>query len=579
MLSMAMLLLCAPSLAEDIDDFREVSYLVFQKKNGFSAPKLEHDILDGSLEIRFDSMPKSWRGLLTPQVKSERKRRFFRNMEPIVEDGKTVGIRLVVGVGLFSADYYVKQRPKRWVLRVGEHRLPPFGPGPLAMPIVPYSEVIDIDAPEHDIFAQAERSLAAGGPEGCPTFTRLRRTKNELGEWATLREADCLSFSGDFEPAIKLLANLADTTDNRGIQLLASARIIELNGDVLVPRFDRSMYEYDRTNPEFAGTVGDELAYREIRALAMRREVNQAFHRWVELRQERPESPFLIDSPMLQNLGWRAIRDAAWDQDWLEVSKIYLSLPQLEKTDARWFDIQNIGANALRRVGASTQAVPIYMQLLKSRHPKVVETDTIVELAASYIEAKDAHRALVTLDFIAEQYPRLLRKHSVRRLRARLAKLKRQIRQQVAEAEALTSDLPISPEDEMIIVDASTATLRTDGVNAARRLLKDTRGVLAQEVARDLAMAAGDCDALVKRATPIEIATGDDLLWGAACLLGQGRLDEASVLLEAAQLWTTASVVDPDNAELIMSIEEHARWWLQQRNRMMTPNNPPGPRS
>jgi hypothetical protein len=157
--------------------------------------------------------------------------------------------------------------------------------------------------------------------------------------------------------------------------------------------------------------------------------------------------------------------------------------------------------------------------------------------------------------------------------------LKRQIRQQVAEAEALTSDLPISPEDEMIIVDASTATLRTDGVNAARRLLKDTRGVLAQEVARDLAMAAGDCDALVKRATPIEIATGDDLLWGAACLLGQGRLDEASVLLEAAQLWTTASVVDPDNAELIMSIEEHARWWLQQRNRMMTPNNPPGPRS
>jgi len=311
----------------------------------------------------------------------------------------------------------------------------------------------------------------------------------------------------------------------------------------------------------------------------MRREVNKAFHRWVDLRQERAESPFLLGSPLLNNLGWRAIRDAAWDKDWLEVSRIYLSLPQLDKTAAHWFDIQNIGANALRRVGASTQAVPIYMQLLKSRHPEVVETETIVELAACYIEAKDTHRALVTLDFISEQYPRLLRKHAVRRLRSRLAKLKRETRRQVAEAEALSNDAPLSDDDEMIIVDAAAASLNTDGVNSARALLRNTRGALAQEVARDLAMAAGDCDSLVSRATPIELASGDDLLWGAACLLGQGRLDEASVLLEAAQLWTTASVVDPENAELIMSIEEHARWWLQQRNRMMTPTNPPGPRS
>ena len=179
------------------------------------------------------------------------------------------------------------------------------------------------------------------------------------------------------------------------------------------------------------------------------------------------------------------------------------------------------------------------MQLLKSRHPRVVETDTIVDLAASYIEAKDTHRALVTLDFITEQYPSLLKKHSVRRLRSRLAKLKRQTRRQVAEAEALSKDAPLSQKDEMIIIDAAAATLNTDGVNAARTLLNETRGALAREVARDLAMAAGDCDSLVNQVTPIELASGDDLLWGAACLLGQGRLDEASVLLEAAQLWTT----------------------------------------
>ena len=222
-------------------------------------------------------------------------------MEPIVEDGKTVGIRIVMGVGLFSADYYVKQKPKRWVLRVGEHRLPPMGQGPLAVPVVPYSEVIDVDAPERNAFAQAERALALGQPDGCPTFTRLRRTKHELGEWATLREADCLALSGDTSPAIQLLANLADTTDHLGIKQLAATRIVELNGDVLVPRFDRGIYFYDRETPDFAGTVGDELAI--VKSGHLRCDASkQSVSSMVELKQERPESPFLLDSPLLEIL-------------------------------------------------------------------------------------------------------------------------------------------------------------------------------------------------------------------------------------------------------------------------------------
>ena len=219
------------------------------------------------------------------------------------------------------------------------------------------------------------------------------------------------------------------------------------------------------------------------------------------------------------------------------------------------------------------------MQMLKSGHPAVVETETIVKLAAAYVESEDTHRAMVTLDFIEEQYPKLRKAHAIRRLRSRLAKLKKSARTQVAEARQLAQDAPLSNADERVIVDATTAALETEGVLTARELLNNTRSQLAQEVARDLAMAAGDCDALVARTAPIELADGSDLLWGAACLLGQGRLEEASVLLDAAQLWTTASVMDPANAELIMSIEEHARWWLQQRNRMVKPTNPPGPRS
>ena len=565
--------------AEDISNFREVSYLVFPQKNGFSAPVVEKDTLDGSLVLRFERLPKSWRGMLRPQIKSARKQRFFRDMEPVIEDGKTVGIRLVIGVGLFDAEVYVKQRPRRWVVRVGEHRLPPFTPGPMAMPLVPYSEVIDIEAPGRDDLAKAERLLASGAAEGCSTFTRLRRTKHELGEWATLRESDCLAMSGELEASAKLLANLADTTDDRGIKALASARIMELNGDVLVPRFDRRVYEVDRRLHEYTGTIGDELMFREIRALVMRREVNKAFHRYIDLKTERPESPFLIGAEILEHLQWRAIRDAALDKNWLEVARVYLSLPTLAQSEERWFEMQSCGANALREVGAAKQAVPIYMQMLKSGHPAVVETETIVKLAAAYVESEDTHRAMVTLDFIEEQYPKLRKAHAIRRLRSRLAKLKKSARTQVAEARQLAQDAPLSNADERVIVDATTAALETEGVLTARELLNNTRSQLAQEVARDLAMAAGDCDALVARTAPIELADGSDLLWGAACLLGQGRLEEASVLLDAAQLWTTASVMDPANAELIMSIEEHARWWLQQRNRMVKPTNPPGPRS
>ena len=579
MIASLVLMASAPSHAEDIDAFREVSYLVFPKKNGFSAPRVELDLLDGSLILRFDRLPKSWRGILRPQIASERKQRFFKDMEPIVEDDKTIGIRLVIGVGLFDAQVYVKPRPKRWVLRVGEYRLPPFTPGPLEMPVIPYSEVIDIDVPGRDAFAAAERLLAAGDAEGCATFTRLRRTKHELGEWATLRESDCLAMSGEIDTASKLLANLADTTSHRGIRSLASARIMELNGDILIPRLDTRVYAYDQGHHEFIGTIGDELVFREIRARTMRREVSKAFHRYVELKQERPESPYLIDSEFLDHLQWRAIRDAALDKDWLEVARVFLSLPTMSQSEDRWLDIQMLGAQALREVGAAKQAVPIYMQLLKSQHPDVVETDTIVDLAAAYIESKDKHRALVTLDFISEQYPKLRTTHAVRRLRSRLAKLKSESRKQVVEAMELSKDMPLSNADEQVIIDAATSALNTEGVLSARQLLTNTRSQLAQEVARDLAMAAGDCDVMLRRTSPIELADGGDLLWGAACLLGEGRLSEASVLLDAAQLYTTAAVVDPANAALILTIEEHARWWLQQRSRVLKPTIPPGPRS
>ncbi|HIN86348.1 MAG TPA: hypothetical protein EYN06_07695, partial [Myxococcales bacterium] len=80
--------------------------------------------------VRFRRIPASWKLALATQIASERKKRFFKSIEPVEENGVLVGVRVHMGVGSFSTRLYTKTKPARWVLRVGDAIAPPAQRGP-----------------------------------------------------------------------------------------------------------------------------------------------------------------------------------------------------------------------------------------------------------------------------------------------------------------------------------------------------------------------------------------------------------------------------------------------------------------
>ena len=107
-----------------------------------------------------------------------------------------------------------------------------------------------------------------------------------------------------------------------------------------------------------------------------------------------------------------------------------------------------------------------------------------------------------------------------------------------------------------------------EGVAAARRLLAphavtvSTMNSLSR-IARDLAAAAQDCEALSVFAAPLELVPAEDLLLAGLCRLGRGELDEALVLVEAAQVYASDELASAENARLLEAVREQARFWLE----------------
>ena len=557
---------------EQLDDFKEVSYLVFNRAAGFDRPVFESQLLDGTVTIRFRRIPAGWRAILAPQIASERKRRFFRDMHPIVERGKLVGIRVELGIGAFSLKSYLKRRPQRWVLRVGETRTPPFTLGPAGVPVVPYADLVEEEIEGRDRLMSAELALAQGRTSrACAVFAKLRELQNELRSWAALREADCLLLDGRYGMAESLLKTVVSAGKAPAAIHLARLRIAESSGLTLSPSFDPDLYAVDGGIHTYVGTVADEINYREARALLFRREAHKALTVIESLLARRPRSPYFEDRTFLHAMRWRAVRDAHQDQAWLLTARTYLQIPPAGPEMPHWVEIHTIGAQALREVGLPKRAVRVYLHLLRTEGDFVLdEPGTILGLAEAYRESGDAYRSRITLKFLVERYPRWTRKPRVIRLRGRLALERTDDRELGAALTDLRAAEPAatSADDARFRLAGAMRTLEIEGLAPARAVVATTQGPVARQLAAPLAMAAGDCDALTRAAAPYELASAEALLWAGACLVSHRRVDEGLVLLEAAAAWSGPELLTPELAPLLRDLTSLARWWSENNERL-----------
>jgi len=570
-LALATLLASPTAAADELDTYKEVSYLVFQRSAGFDRPTFESDLLDGTITVRFRRIPRNWRSLLNVQVASASKARFFRAMTPIKRNGKLVGIQLQVGIGAFSIKTYNKRRPMRWVLRIGEVRRPPFSFGREGVPVVPYSDLIEDDVEGRSAFAAAEFDLASGRLDGaCRTFASLRGGDPELTSWATIRVADCLLELGNHKAAIKQLKTVMSAGHTPAAVFLARLRLEEATGRILTAGFQRELYQSDVRRATHMGTVADEAAFREARALLLRRQIDDALAVIEGLHQRRSQSPIFVDRRFLNALRWRAVRDASVEEKWLSTARTYLRIPTDNKRMPHWLEIHRIGARALREIGLSKRAVRVYLHLLEDKNLGYEERDLIRDLAHTYHEAGDQYRASITLTFLLERYPELRRDAGVIRLQGRLALAQEngsRMGEVVAELKAMAPELT-SQDDERFVATVAMRALEIDGLAAARATINGIGGQLPTTIARDLAMAAGDCDDLAKHVGPLILAQAETMLWTGACLMGQRRADEARVYLEAARVYTGAEILLPRMDPILKAVETSAQWWLQNEKRV-----------
>ena len=566
----------ASAQGAEVDGYQEVSYLVFPKAQGFDRPVFESDLLAGTLTIRFPRLKPNWRGLLEPQLATERKRRFFRKVEPLVEGGKIVGIVVGMGVPAFDVATYPKTAPQRWILRVGEHRTIPASMGALAVPVVSYADLIEGDSEARHRLGAAERALAAG-QGGCTAIAELAAGTDEVSAWAALRDADCHALAGDTVLALKALGRA--NGGPVGAAALATIRTAELDGSLLSETANWTPFEAIRTGgPTLSGTVADEAEYRRVRAHFWRGEYALALAALEAFTKVRPESPFAQNVALAPGLRRRVVLEAAAAERWLDAARAYVAAPVPAEPAHRRIELDLIGARALREIGLGKQASRVYLGLLQAAPAGVDEATLMLELAETYTEDHDTARADVTLKYVEERFPN--RRREATRLRGLLALAKGNVRAAAEAALALAPaparrSAPLSEQAQAAEAKSATLVARTaaqalavEGVPAARAVVAPlaARAVaadLASEVARDLAAAAGDCEALLQFARPLELASGDDLLLGSACLLGNGRLDEALVLVSAAQVWAAADLARPEVAALLETVRAQATFWLE----------------
>lgn len=607
--------LSAAAAESEVSQYTEMSYLVFPKAQGFDRPVFTSDVLAGTLTVRFKDLPAGWRGLLEAQLTNERKRQFFAGFQPLVEGGRTTGLIVDIGVPGFDVEAYPKSDPRRWVIRVGKHRAVPVGAGALAVPVVPYADLLDPDLEGRDDFAAAERALARGDANACERLEHLRTTgSGELAAFAAIRHADCLAGKGDLIGAV---ATLAAIKGNRisAPATLARIRAAEFTGRALSSRDALDAYVFPMNDPSLAGAVADEAALRQVRVFFWRGDYGRALEALAAFAKARPESPYAPTPALEEGLRRRVVMDSAHAGQWLVAARAYVAGPPAREMSPARALYDWVGARALREIGLPKEASRIYLGLLRSSGGQMevavggpsgdanearpnrtgfTELEVLLALASTYAEDKDTTRADVTLRYVDEKWRDPTSRREVARLRAELALAKHNARAAVVAVEAMrpgagergaaaafgstedhaslgsaATDGDRAVRTDSVIARTAVAALDAEGVVAARRVLAPQTALaraqgLASEVARDLAAAAGDCDALLVRTSPIELATGDDLLLSSACLLSEGRVEEALVLVDAANVWAAGDLVRPDLDMLVSIVRAQAMWWLNR---------------
>ncbi|MBT9558292.1 MAG: hypothetical protein IV100_19825 [Myxococcales bacterium] len=618
--------------------FGELSYLVFERSRGFVGPKAEVDDLAGTVTIRFDAIPETWRGFVEVQLASEKKQRFFKELEPLYERDETdverkasrrrttagpklVGIVAHLGPTGIDIDSYVKRSPQRWVLRVAARRTLPNDPALLQVPFAPYAELLDESEAGLPRLAAAERRLADGKvEEACESFRALAASPmDESGEagiagnvrdLGALRYADCLSLWGADDEAVTLLDQLAGA--EASILALAGMRSAEYQGFVLGgdgdgPRATDVLAVYERVITGFVGLVSDEARFRKGRVHYYRGEHANALATFEALNAERRESPLAATAELSSRLRTRLLYTEARAGRWLDAARVYMALPgRIGERDPR---IDQVGARALREVGLWQRAARVYLALIgvasaaaktapDGSEPRGVargasavlglspegplsEGALMLSLAETYSEGGDTHRAEVTLRYVDENFPK--RRRDVKRIRAALAVEHRGDRgmatavADMAPEDAKSPKKPVPQPLEVvsqrapgeIAAKAAARALSTEGLPTARAFVEPHASTvstadLASLIARDLAAAAGDCEALLTRCAALELTPAEDLLLTSSCLLDAGRGLEALVLVEAAQTYAWSELSDPALDELLSTVRTQARFWLDR---------------
>jgi len=563
------------SAQESSADSYEVSYLVFHKDAGFDRPTFKADVLDGTVSIEFQQMPKNWQALLKAQINTERKRRFFEAMQPITSNGIVVGIRVQVSIGAFSMRTYVKRNPSRWVLRISTTTTPALNIGHAIMPIVPYADLIADDVPGHDGLAEAELMLANGNKnKACPMFEALQRERDPVRSWATIRSADCYILDGRYADAARVLELLVRVSELDVAVRLAILRLEEVSGRILTREFRPAMYHIDPTDTAVIGTIADEISYREARAWLLRGDAQRALVAIHGLLQRRPYSPFFLDRTFLQAVRWRALRTLSHQDRWLDVANAYIDIPPGVTDVPHWADIHMVGAEAMRRIGLPRRSQDIYQHLLRRGKHLIQEPHVILSLAESFLEQNDIYRARMTMNFLVKEFPKWKNRPAVLVARGRIALH----RKQDPEAGALLRELSDAKDNDWSVNEMQFAiytalrAMRLEGLAAAQDLVPAAGSDLSDDVRVDLAMVAGDCEQLKETASPVELADGETLLWAGACLVHRGRMDEASVLFEAIRLYAPQIMSDPTLEPLIRLTKQSADWWVNNQDRL--PNTP-----
>ncbi|MFT7622217.1 MAG: hypothetical protein ACI9WU_001385 [Myxococcota bacterium] len=554
-----------------IDQLREVSYLVFARSQGFDRPSFEANELEGTVTIRFKRLPRAWKGLLHPQMISERKQRFFGTIVPLVEDDKLTGLIVRVGVGAFAIRSYAKHRPMRWVLRVGERRRPSFEPGPGAVPVIPYSDMVEDDIEGRDLFATAEHDLAVGRNDlACEVFRDLRPgADRDMVPWLALREADCLVRLGNVTTAEAVLHSIIEANQALGAVQLARLRLLETSGRVLRPGLDRTPYIVDPHMATSLGTVADEITFREARAMVFQGDIHEALGILEDLQARRNRSPIFEDRRLLTGLRWRSVWDAFVQKKWLEASTAYLAIPPLPSETPRWAQLQVMGAHALREVGLPRRAVRVYLALLRTPGIVINEHKTLLDLTEAYLESDDVYRTALSLKYIEEQKPKLANHPRILRLQGKVA-LRANDLPAAAEVATLMKDASPAPTeaDARMVLAAAARALEGEGLPTARALAASAGGQLSREFNRDLSMAAGDCDAVISDLSPLYLEEPSSLVWLGACLMGERRVDEAQVFLESARVYAGPQLLSPDMQPMLELLAASAAWWTGHEQRI-----------